>query len=148
MGVLVSASVLGVFSASSSARANTVSGFAAFGTQSEMACMDRWDSLVMNSCSGNTVINAHFDLGMATASPDHYYAHVWGQGGGFGGVDFIQCWGESWSYDNNSRYLGSTVSVGTATGYYSLDLGNVGTLNTHNVVCSMHPGSYVFAVDG
>jgi hypothetical protein len=131
--------VVGTLFAAAPAGAVTVSGYTGQANVNDSRCMDKWAAQVDNQCSG--AITVHFDV-PTTASPDHYYAHVWGPY-----PQTISCWAESWNYDQTYRSYNNPVGNGVA-GASTLDLGQIGTLNTHDVVCTMQSGAAVHAIDG
>jgi hypothetical protein len=143
--ILKTALPIGMFAVSAllappPASALTASGFTAFANVADSACMDKWATQVDNACSRQ--IQVHFDLA-TTASPDHFFAHVWAGSG-----QTISCWGESYDYAmDGSHFMGPTLED-IGLGSLDMDLGTVSIMNTHNIVCNMGPGTAVHSVDG
>jgi hypothetical protein len=131
--------LVGTLLAAAPAGATTVSGFTGQANVASSQCLDKWSSQVDNTCA--STVQVHFDIA-TTASPDHYYAHVYA-----GSVGAISCWPESWNYDMTSRSYNNPVANGV-TGSLTLDLGQINTFNTHSVVCNMGPGTAVHSIDG
>jgi hypothetical protein len=141
MSVPLCVLALGVFSPE--AKANTISGLTGTTDVPDASCAGKWDGAIINICT-NKSFDAYFDLGASTASPDHYYAHV------FGGLyqNPITCWAESRHYDGSLLRAGPALRAQGSPHNQDFDLGTVDTANTHEVVCIMGPGSSVHAVDG